>query len=540
MLNRFPDPACLPTPPVTFPSPFENCPHPLAAVAAEELMMQLRGKQPIVPLLQSEGRMFAVLVVRDSAGGLGWLGGVSGTLTAELRECGLVPGIADETRLATLEQEAVIALGEIDRQIAALEAGSAHQALLEQRQALQIEQSAVLTQLTVRREIQRRERKTQRLQASQAGDMLALRALDLASRRERETIRQARQSAAEALAALDKQLADIQAQINTLKTQRRRRVAQWRRQRFDAYRLRDFSGTAVSLREAYQPGLPPDGSGDCAEPRLLHYAARQGLSPVAMASFWWGASPKAEVRHAGRFYPACRGRCGPLLPTLLQGLPFDPPPRMALQFDATEPTVLYEDDQLIVVNKPSGMLSVPGKRVTDSVVTRLQGRGAKDGKVMAVHRLDMSTSGVMLLAKTHKAFVHLQRQFTNRQVSKHYEAILDGTLSASEGEIRLPLRTDFHDRPRQVVCETHGKPALTRWQALVVEDGRTRVAFYPHTGRTHQLRMHAAHTRGLGVPILGDELYGAAAGRLHLHALQLEVRHPVDGRLLAFFAPTPF
>ncbi|MDO6462120.1 RluA family pseudouridine synthase [Granulosicoccaceae sp. 1_MG-2023] len=536
MLQRFADLSAVPAAPAVFPSPFSNSPHPLARHAAQLLMQQLQGRLPEADVC---GRMAAVLVVRDGAGQLGWLAGLSGEIPAGAD--GFVPPIDDSDARQASEVAAAEDIAVIDAQISAERESAAYRGLLQQIARLETLLEADLQRLQTARERNRIARKAARAQALAEGDKAAEAALNRASRAEREAIRQCRREGQAQLAAPQAALADCERRLEALQTARRRRLALRDRQCFDHYRLRDFRGGQPSLRALYRPSQPLPGSGDCAEPRLLHYAATRRWQPLAMASFWWGASPAAEVRHHGRFYPACRGRCGPLLPAQLSGVETEPMPRMALYFDASEPVVIYEDETIVVADKPSGMLSVPGKRTSDSVVTRLQARYGSGTEIMAVHRLDMSTSGVMLLAKSLGAFVHLQKQFSARQVSKRYEAILDGTLRQAQGEISLPLRTDFADRPRQVVCDQHGKAALTRWQRLALENGRSRVAFFPHTGRTHQLRLHAAHPRGLGLPILGDELYGLNTDlRLHLHACELRIRHPQDGRALCFSAATPF
>ncbi|MCB1756405.1 MAG: RluA family pseudouridine synthase, partial [Gammaproteobacteria bacterium] len=244
--------------------------------------------------------------------------------------------------------------------------------------------------------------------------------------------------------------------------------------------------------------------------------------------------------HHGHFYPSCRGKCAPILPFMLGALRLENPPDFVSITDQAEPRVVFEDDQLLVVDKPAGMLSVPGKHVSDCVETRLAQRYPEAPDLKLVHRLDMSTSGLLLAAKNPASHKKLQAQFIRRGVDKRYVAILAGVLAAEQGEIELPLRTDFDDRPRQVVCERFGKPALTRWQVIGRNRETTRVYFYPHTGRTHQLRLHAAHLDGLGMPIVGDELYGLAGQRLMLHAERLAFDHPVSGKRLVLTSPVPF
>ena len=283
--------------------------------------------------------------------------------------------------------------------------------------------------------------------------------------------------------------------------------------------------------------LPPGGTGDCCAPKLLQYAYQQGLKPICMAEFWWGESPKSEVRHHGQFYPACRGKCKPVLTWMLQGLDIDPNPEEA-GFPRLGIELVWEDDSMAVLNKPSGVLSIPGRSERYSVATWAQQRwpGA-----MLVHRLDMWTSGILLVAKTTDAYHHLQKQFEEHSIKKKYIAIVCGVPQQEHGVIDLPLLCDPLNRPRQVVDYKRGKRAITEYRVIdTPSPERTLLALYPHTGRTHQLRMHCAYTDGLNCPILGDELYGKKADRLYLHAQAISFIHPVTERRMHFSLPNPF
>lgn len=279
--------------------------------------------------------------------------------------------------------------------------------------------------------------------------------------------------------------------------------------------------------------LPPGGTGDCCAPKLLQYAFSHGLKPLCMAEFWWGESPKSEIRQHGVFYPACRGKCKPILTWMLQGMDVEPNPEAAGVHH--EVKIVYEDEAIAVLDKPSGMLSVPGRTEDYSVATwaQRQWEGA-----MLVHRLDMSTSGVMLVAKTGEAYRRLQEQFASRSVKKKYLAVVEGTVRQEHGVIDLPLLPDPTDRPRQVVDAERGKRAITEYRVLqsrMTSLGLlTLLALYPHTGRTHQLRMHCAHPEGLGSPIVGDELYGHKKDRLYLQAQSITFEHPTTGRRMRF------
>lgn len=287
------------------------------------------------------------------------------------------------------------------------------------------------------------------------------------------------------------------------------------------------------IREKYP--LPPGGTGDCCAPKLLQYAYQHDLKPVCMAEFWWGPSPKSEVRHHGQFYPACSGKCKPVLAWMLQGLDVDPNPEVQ-GLRHQEPRIVWEDEVMVVVDKPSGMLSLPGKIGDDSVATWALKRwpGA-----MLVHRLDMMTSGILLVAKTSDAYYHLQKQFEERTIKKKYLAVVEGVPQQEHGIIDLPLSSDPLNRPYQMVDYAHGKRAITEYRALTrvtKEPSRcyTLLALWPHTGRTHQLRMHCAHEQGLGCPIVGDELYGQKADRLYLQAQAITFVHPVTGKRMHF------
>ena len=310
---------------------------------------------------------------------------------------------------------------------------------------------------------------------------------------------------------------------------------------FHQYRLLNARGEVKDLIDIWQEyynrpkllrkyPLPPGGTGDCCAPKLLQYAYQQGLKPLCMAEFWWGETTKTELRHHLNYYPACRGKCKPVLTWMLQGLDVDPDPE-SLAFERQELPVVYEDEWLLVVNKPSGLLSAPGRVEEYSVETIMQERYPGS---MIGHRLDMGTSGLLIVAKTLEIYRNLQEQFVKHQVKKKYLAVLE-SLDALEkldildkrGTISLPLRPDPMNRPRQLVDPEHGKRAVTDYEFL----SDSLVALWPQTGRTHQLRIHCAHPDGLGRPIVGDELYGTRekGQRLMLHAAEIWFHHPVTG-----------
>ena len=312
---------------------------------------------------------------------------------------------------------------------------------------------------------------------------------------------------------------------------------------FHQYRLLNARGETKDLVDIWQDyhcsprirkkyPLPPGGTGDCCAPKLLQYAYSQGLKPVCMAEFWWGESPKSLIRHHGQFYPACRGKCKPILTWMLQGLDVDPNPEEA-GFPHLVPEVVYEDEAIAVLNKPAGLLSIPGRLEDYSAATWAQQKWPGS---QLVHRLDMWTQGILIVAKTAEAYHHLQEQFTAHTVKKKYLAIVEGVPEKEHGIIDLPLSNDPLNRPLQVVDYEHGKRAITEYRVLPTPNvgGGCLLALWPHTGRTHQLRMHCAHPDGLGCPILGDELYGKKADRLYLQAQAITFVHPVTGKRMHF------
>lgn len=316
---------------------------------------------------------------------------------------------------------------------------------------------------------------------------------------------------------------------------------------FHQYQLLNARGETKDLVDVWQDyhcserirrkfPLPPGGTGDCCAPKLLQYAYKEGLKPICMAEFWWGESPKNLIRHHEQFYPACRGKCKPVLTWMMQGLDVDPSPEET-NTSHLGAEIVYEDEAVVVVNKPSGMLSMPGRQETYSIATWAEERWPGS---MVAHRLDMSTSGIILVAKTEEAYHALQEQFTERVIKKKYFAIVEGIPKDEHGIVNLPLSSDPMNRPCQIVDHEHGKQAITEYRILATRQDHTLLALWPHTGRTHQLRMHCAHPEGLGCPILGDELYGRKADRLYLQAQAITFVHPVTNKRMHYELPYPF
>jgi len=323
------------------------------------------------------------------------------------------------------------------------------------------------------------------------------------------------------------------AEADALRFQRRSMSEELQRWIFKQYMVLNAKGVRRSIWDIFADrGLvPPGGTGDCAAPKLLQYAYLHGLKPIAMGEFWYGASPEKEVRTQGKFYPSCTGKCGPLLTYMMQGLDVEPNPlEEEGLWDLNEPRIVYRDYSLVIADKPSGMLCVPGRTGRTSLQDWLS--GALGVPVIACHRLDMDTSGLVVFAFDKETLASMHGLFAGRLVKKRYSAHL---LAASahihrHGFIKLPLMPDYYDRPRQMVDFELGKNAVTEYE-LVREypDGEVDVRLTPHTGRTHQLRVHCAHASGLGRPVKGDRLYGGGSGALHLRADYLSFTHPITG-----------
>ena len=349
-------------------------------------------------------------------------------------------------------------------------------------------------------------------------------------------------------------LKEAEAQLTAMKEKRRAHSEALQQWLFTNFRLLNARGESRSLSEIFADTpmrIPPSGAGECCAPKLLQAAYLQGWQPMAMAEYWYGRGKEGEVRIHGHHYPACRGKCRPVLGWMMQGLDIEPPLDSDCEIAAMrEPEIIFENQWFCVLDKPAGMLSVPGKGSALSVQQWLEAKYGPERDVKVVHRLDQDTSGLLMAAFGPTAYRALQFMFASRQVKKTYIADLEGDYQSrgipQKGRIELPLSPDWLDRPRQRVDLDNGKNAVTDYEFLYVKDGHTRVKFYPLTGRTHQLRVHSASDAGLGMPILGDRLYGHGNDcphtreRLHLHAMTLEFTSPFDRRLYRFDTPLPF
>lgn len=361
--------------------------------------------------------------------------------------------------------------------------------------------------------------------------------------KEKNTLRDIKLIWDEKINALQCQLNELEDALNELKTKRKNLSNGLQKKLFQQYKFLNTHGIEKDLNDIFKDTpnqIPPAGSGECAAPKLLQYAFAHGFTPLALAEFWWGIAPKSEIRQHKKFYASCQSKCQPILGHMLDGIEMDENPLLINPAEGKDLEIVYEDEFMVVVNKPADFLSVPGKNIHDSVYARIQQRYPDATGGLIIHRLDMATSGLLVLGLTPKAHKRLQQQFINRTVEKRYTALLDGVLEQDEGLITLPMRGDLYDRPRQLVCFEHGKPAETTYQVIERKENKTKVYLYPKTGRTHQLRVHCAHYLGLNMPITGDGLYGKKANRLHLHAGYLSLIHPITKEPMEFNVEAEF
>ena len=517
--------------PDKFTYPFHYTPHPLCVMAADEVQVYLQHQAQWQDELQ-QGKMFGVLIVQTTEGEIGYLAAFSGILAGKNIHPYFVPPIYDLLQPDGFFKKEEEHISAINHRIRELEEDTSYQKC---RQALEEETarcSRLLSQakakLKAAKELRDCRRQTEQLSESEQAAMIR------ESQFQKAELKRLERSLKEHLSSLQKETDTYVSQIEALKNERKSRSATLQQQLFEQFRLLNARGEVKDLCSIFAHTvhkIPPAGAGECAAPKLLQYAYFHHYRPVAMAEFWWGDSPKAEIRHHGHYYPACKGKCEPILQHMLQGLHVEENPMLKrMQVPSKNLEIVYEDPWLSVINKPAGMLSVPGKEDAVSVYSLMREQYPEADGPLTVHRLDMATSGLMLIAKTKRVHQNLQAQFKNRLVRKRYVALLEGIVPKDKDTVDLPLCLNPLDRPRQMVHTEHGKPAITDYQVLERLDGkRTRIAFYPRTGRTHQLRIHAAHPLGLHCPIIGDELYGEKADRLYLHAEYLEFTHPITG-----------
>ena len=589
--------------PDKFTYPFHYTPHPLCVLAAEEVKEYIASREEWQEEL-AFGKMFGVLIVqkenkqetakKEAVNEIGYLAAFSGNLAGKNLHPYFVPPVYDLLQpegFFKIEEEQI---SSINIRIRELENNRSYLDLKEKWKTETEQAKAILNQAKAELKAAKEAREIRR-QSSSALSEEEQASLIRESQYQKAEYKRLDKEWKKRLEELETETRHFETEIEQLKTERKERSAALQRKLFEQFRMLNARGEVKDLYTIFEQTVqkvPPAGAGECALPKLLQYAYLHQLKPLAMAEFWWGDSPKNEIRHHGYYYPSCKGKCEPILQHMLQGLEVDENPLLNPVHEDEELEIVFEDEWLLVVNKPAGMLSVPGKAEDrDSVYHRLKKKYPEATGPMIVHRLDMATSGLLLVAKTKEVHQDLQAQFANRSIKKRYVAVLDGAIIKTEketkpiaekaillaketvstkktakaertgntGRIELPLCLNPLDRPRQMVSSEHGKEAITEYQIISeseritsesentfnesnridesersINESRkyTRIIFYPLTGRTHQLRVHAAHPEGLKCPILGDELYGKKADRLYLHAEYIEFRHPIYGDIL--------
>lgn len=537
--------------PELFTYPFCYTPHPLSIKAAEILKEYLANK-PEWNLELQKGKMFGVLVVLTPHNELGFLAAFSGILAGRYIHKYFVPPIYNLQASSGFFKPEEEIISSINKQIIELEASADYQKCLKRMKEIEVEASNAL-----------REAKEANIKAKKERDERR-KIIGNDSIEHLELIKDSQYRKAEYKRLekwwkiqIEKQRNELDwylKRITDLKVKRKERSSALQSLLFKQFKILNSKGEERNLYDIFSSTpskIPPAGAGECAAPKLLQYAYQHHLKPICMAEFWWGNSPLSEIRRHGYYYPSCKQKCEPILNFMLQGLHIEPNPLLKKTSSPISIPTVYEDEYLLVINKPYGMLSVPGKENIHSVFQYIKDNYPQFTGPLIVHRLDMDTSGLLIIAKNKEAHTLLQSLFESRMIKKRYVALLDGKLSDEippKGFIRLSLRPDYTNRPYQLVDDKDGKPAITRYEVLgteqIITDDSihivTRIAYYPITGRTHQLRVHSAHSLGMNLPILGDKLYGKASKRLYLHSESLEFQHPITKKRLKIVSSAQF
>jgi tRNA pseudouridine32 synthase/23S rRNA pseudouridine746 synthase len=542
--------------PERFTFPFYYQPHPLCMLAAQQLQSHLATQtqwQHNFGLFDDPnniiGKMFGVLLVKDVQGELGFISAFSGKLAQQSHIACFVPPVFDLLAEDSFFLPEQVVINTLNEKIKVLE--NTPKLLVLRQQLITLEADYAQQLLLLRSELvkNRKARKIKRQTLQNDPDKTfteqGLKELAQQSVYDKWRLKDLDDQGQQSIGQLQVKVDGLIERIEVLKLQRKILSADLQNRIFSQYQFLNRKLTPKSLLDIFADTAlktPPAGAGECAAPKLLQYAFQHQLTPLAMAEFWWGASPKSEIKKHQQYYPACIGKCQPILKHMLAGMQLDENPFLYNYAQGKSLDIIYQDEDILVVNKPTEFLSVPGREVSDSVLLRIKQQFPDATGPLIVHRLDMSTSGLMVLALNPQANKYLQKQFILRDVYKQYVALIEGLPIQDEGEINLPLRGDLYDRPKQIVCNQHGKQAKTLWQVLerYPETNQTKVLLIPHTGRTHQLRVHCAHAQGLNMPIVGDDLYGTPSKRLHLHAQSLKIKHPMSKKMMTFKVDTKF
>ena len=565
--------------PTKFTYPFQYVPHPLIKLASQEVQAYLSTRTDWTEEL-NHGKMFGVLLVQTSLGKTGYITAFSGNLAGSNHHDYFVPPVFDLLRPGDFFKTEESNISAINFKINDLLTSSvyheAKESVSTKRKEIETELASARNALKEAKEKRDRERSliesntlynnslnsvsstyslskpsilsTPKEETSDHGSNSGkgaerLKELIKESQFQKAEFKRLERRLKEELHHQEESLLQIENQITALKKERKLRSAALQMKLFQHFQMLNTEGEVKDLCQIFEEtrhAIPPAGSGECALPKMLQYAYLHQLKPLAFGEFWIGESPKDEIRHHGQFYPSCKGKCEPILQHMLIGLDVEPNPLTSGKNAEINLKIIYEDQWIVAIEKPSGMLSTPGKETTDSVSERLRKMYPEASGPLLVHRLDMATSGILLAAKSKEMHAKLQALFEARKVHKIYTAVLDGIPTMKEGTITLPLCLNPMDRPRQMVSFEYGKEAVTSYKVIASKNMAALVQFDLKTGRTHQIRMHAAHPLGLNCPIKGDDLYGTHADRLYLHATEVSFIHPITGEQISLTSEVPF
>jgi len=540
--------------PLKFTYPFYYEPNELGKIASLELQEHLSENHNWTHnfgLTKDEenptGKMFGVLVVENESNEIGYLAAFSGKIAGVNLLDNFVPPVYDMLNNEGFFMKGQEEITKINKRVRELELDPKIKAI---EKELKIKETQFENEIKIQKDQNVELKKRRKNKRDKAAVDLSTQdytkvneTLSKESILQKNRLRDLRINWKKKIEKIKAKQNELTLELRLLREKRKTLSVKLQNRLFDEYHFINTEGTKRSLRSIFKEtpqGIPPSAAGECAAPKLLQYAFLNKLKPITMAEFWWGTEPKSAIRKHKHFYPSCQGKCFPILNHMLTGLAVDENPLLKNLAKEKEIEIVYEDDVLVVLNKPSDLLSVPGKNIKDCVLNRMISRYPNASGPLIVHRLDMATSGIMLIAKTKEAHDHLQQQFIKRTITKRYTAILDGVIDKSSGIIDLPLRVDLDDRPRQLVCYKYGKSSRTRFEVVGIENEKTRIHFYPITGRTHQLRVHASHFKGLNTPIIGDDLYGTKETRLKLHAAYIAFKHPKTNKQVRYNATENF
>ncbi|MEZ9042037.1 MULTISPECIES: pseudouridine synthase [unclassified Vibrio] len=536
--------------PTRFTFPYYYTPHPVCEFA----MLQLQQSLVDCGVNEtSQGNLYAVLLVQNpTTQGLGYLSAFSGlqldpALVSQLNNIHFVPPAFDSKQFQSQNSANLARQLQLSDDIEKLQQSHNLDTLLAELEGLKIESAKAIEAFQLAMAANKAQRNELREQANQEkalGNLESaanlLKQLGNQSSQEKRDLKALRIEWKQKIAERQSQIDLIESELKNRKQDHQAVSQQLETQRLSHYRFINQAKQSKNLLELLDGKDALEGSGDCCLPKLLNFAFEHGFKPLALSEFWWGLPPTDIIRQHANLYPVCQSKSFEILEHQLSGIELEDNPLIVNPAVGKSFNIVYEDDEIVVVNKPEEFLSVPGKFIEDSVYTRIKARYPDATGPLIIHRLDMSTSGLLILALTAESNKHIQKQFINRTVEKRYTALLDGEITGESGNISLPLRGDITDRPRQLVCHQHGRNAETHWQVVSTHNGKTKVHLYPKTGRTHQLRVHCAHPLGLAVPIRGDDLYGYKRERLHLHAGYLKLIHPTTGEWMEFEVPSEF